>query len=90
MYTILGFKKNSGKLDNGKEWSNFTLHCAKTSNDNSFTGEEVQVIKCPTKLLQENFENSSNLVGAKVNFIFDMRTYNGQSKVVVTGLDIID
>lgn len=90
MYKIVGFKKNEGKLDNGMPWSNFTLHCCKTSSDRNFAGDEVQVIKVPTSILQSTFSSSDDLIGSKINIYFDMRTYNGQSKIVVTGMDIIE
>ena len=88
MYTIKGFKKNSGKLDNGKEWSNYTLFCL-TDKDKNVTGLSVQAVKVPTKVLEETFANPSEMLDKKVKINYDVRTYGGVEKAVVVSIDII-
>lgn len=89
MYNIVGFKKNSGKLDNGKDWSNYTLYCHKDSHDEKVVGFEVQTIKVPTNVLQSAFPVPNDMLGADVNFCFDVRSYNGVDKVVVTDISVL-
>ena len=87
MYTIVGFKENKGKFDNGREWSNYSLFCLK--DEDNVNGKNIQMVKVPTKLLQDTFPDSKTVVGSDVMFDVDIRSYNGVSKPVVTGINII-
>lgn len=88
MYIVKGFKKNSGKLDNGKDWSNYTLFCLK--EDETVTGYNVQAVKVPTKVLESTFVTPNEMIDCKIKINYDIRTYGGQEKAVVVGIDIID
>lgn len=87
MYIVKGYKKNSGTLENGKPWTNYTLFCLKESE--GVTGYAVQSVKVPTKILQETFPNPDSLIDTTININYDIRTYGGQVKPVVVGIDII-
>ncbi|WP_337790110.1 hypothetical protein [Ruminococcus bicirculans (ex Wegman et al. 2014)] len=87
MYIIKGFKKNSGTLKNGKPWENYTLFCLK--DEDGVTGYSVQAVKVPVKVLQDTFPDSSALIDTSIRINYDIRTYNGQDKAVVTGIDIL-
>lgn len=87
MYIVKGFKKNSGKLDNGKEWTNYTLFCLK--EDENVTGYNVQAVKVPTKVLEKTFGTPNEMIDCKIKINYDIRTYGGQEKAVVVGIDII-
>lgn len=88
MYIVKGFKKNSGKLDNGKDWSNYTLFCLK--EDENVTGYNVQAVKVPTKVLESTFGTPNEMIDCKIKINYDIRTYGGQDKAIVVGIDIID
>ena len=81
MYIIKGFKKNSGTLKNGKPWDNYTLF--------GVTGYAVQAVKVPTKILQDTFPDSSALIDTAIKVNYEIRTYGGQDKAVVVGIDIL-
>ena len=83
MYIIKGFKKNSGTLKNGKPWDNYTLFCLK--EENGVTGYAVQAVKVPTKILQD----TSALIDTSIKVNYEIRTYVGQDKAVVVGIDIL-
>ena len=84
---IKGFKKNSGSLKNGKPWDNYTLFCLK--EENGVTGYAVQAVKVPTKILQDTFPDSSALIDTAIKVNYEIRTYGGQDKAVVVGIDIL-
>lgn len=88
MYIVKGFKKNSGTLENGKPWSNYTLFCLK--EEDGVTGYSVQAVKVPTKVLQTAFPNSDSLIDSAIRINYDIRTYGGQVKPVVVSIDILD
>lgn len=87
MYIIKGFKKNSGTLKNGKPWDNYTLFCLK--EEDGVTGYAVQAVKVPTKILQDTFHDSSALIDSAIKVNYEIRTYGGQDKAVVVGIDIL-
>ncbi len=86
-YTIVGFKENSGKLDNGREWKNYSVYC--TKDDTKVNGKSVQTMRVPADLLQETFPDSKSVIGSRVTFDVDIRTYGGVQKVVVCGINIL-
>lgn len=88
MYIVKGYRKNSGTLDNGKKWSNYTLACLKYDDD--FEGYSVQLVKVPTKILENTFADPSEMIDEKIKVNYDVRTYNGSEKAVVTSIDVID
>lgn len=87
MYIVKGYKKNSGTLDNGKKWSNYTLACLK--DDENYNGFSVQSVKVPTKVLESAFGEPAEMLDKKIRVNYDIRTYNGSEKAVVTSIDII-
>ena len=84
MYKIIGYKRNTGKLENGKEWENFSLYC--TKEDPSVDGLSVEVVKVNPEILKSVFPNSKDVLGSEVAFAMDVRRYNGTPKVVVTNI----
>lgn len=84
MYTIVGYKRNTGKLDNGNEWENFSLYCTKI--DPSVDGLSVEIIKVKPDVLKNTFPNSKDVLGSSVDFTMDVRRYNGVPKVIVTSI----
>ena len=89
MYIVKGFKKNEGKLDNGKAWSNYTLFCLK-ENEDGVIGYSVQAVKVPTKVLEKTFAEPSEMLDCKVRINYDIRTYSGKVTPVVVSVDIIE
>lgn len=84
MYKIIGYKRNTGKLDNGKEWENFTLFC--TKEDPTVDGLSTEIIKVKPEVLKAAFPDSNKVLGASVGFSMDVRRYNGVPKVIVTSI----
>lgn len=82
MYTIVGFKRNTGKLENGKEWENFSLFC--TKEDNSVEGVAVEIVRVKPEVLKGAFPKSDDVLGSRVSFAMECRHYNGSPKVIVT------
>ena len=88
MYIVKGYKKNSGTLDNGKPWNNYSLFCLRKNDD--VVGYSCQVIKVPTKILQETFSSPDDIIDKDINVLYDIRTYDGRVVPVVVGIDIIN
>ena len=84
MYTIVGFRRNEGKLENGKPWENFQLFC--TKDDPTIDGQGVDIIKVSPKLIKDAFPDSSDVIGSKVDFAMEVRSYNGKQTVKTTSI----
>ena len=82
MYTIVGFKRNTGKLENGTEWENFSLFC--TKEDASVDGVSVETVRVKPQVLRDAFPTSKDVLGSRVSFAMECRHYNGAPKIIVT------
>lgn len=49
----------------------------------------MQAVKVPTKILQDTFPDSSALIDTSIKVNYEIRTYGGQDKAVVVGIDIL-
>lgn len=88
MYIVKGFKKNSGTLENGKPWSNYTLFCLK--EEEGVMGYSVQPVKVPTKILRDTFPKPESLIDSSIRVNYDICTYGNQVKPVVVSIDILN
>ena len=65
----------------------YVLFCLK--EENGVTGYAVQAVKVPTRILQDTFPDSSALIDTAIKVNYEIRTYGGQDKAVVVGIDIL-